>query len=517
MAREGLFAVGCAAVVAAFVSVASAGDKASVPDISTTLRVQTALERGRTLLLQGNAKAAVEELEPQLPFINGSQMYLALLRDAYKAYIRDLKLANQEAAAGIYQHRLAILEPGARPSGLRALGAASPLASPRPATVRANIDHKDETLRLTADQAHQTGRDLLARAETEFEQKHYLEAGELFDKAHRVDPLVTDSSRQRWAYCKLNHVVEALNDHTGTLTALEAETRSALTLAPQLDFGKHLLEEITKRRQEDSSAADETGAIAIRDLGNDADGWHVLETANFRIYHTQSAAFGEQAARIAEHTRATMMKRWFGTTGDAWTPKCDLYLHATAQDYHRTTHAPEASPGHSSFNFDRGNHRLLGRRMDLRCDNPTVLTAVLPHETTHTVLASGFDAPVPRWADEGMAVLSEPRPQIERHLQQLPRLRQEHALFSMAQLLQMNEYPPNYVASFYAQGVSVVEYLTSLKGPRVFGQFLREGMEHGYEPALRRYYGMQSLTDLDHRWAEHVFPDLVGHWVAQGR
>jgi tetratricopeptide (TPR) repeat protein len=516
MAREGLFAIGCAAVAAALITTARAADPPSAPDVSTTLRVQTAMERGRTLLEQGNAKAAIEALEPQLPFINGSQMYLALLRDAYKAHIRDLKLANQATAASIYQHRLSILEPGARPSGLRSPAPLSTLAQPKPATVRANIDHKDDALHLTGREAHQRGQELVAKAETEFEQKHYPEAGRLFQQAYQADPHAIESSRPRWGYCKLNHVVEELNDHSAAYGALEAETKSALTLAPQLEFGHHLLKEIAKRRKQADLASNASASVSIRDLGTNADGWRVLETENFRIFHTQSAAFGEEAARIAEHTRATMLKRWFGTVGDPWNPKCDLFLHATAQDYHRNTHAPEASPGHSSFNFDRSTHRLAGRRMDLRCDNPTVLTAVLPHETTHVVLASSFDAPVPRWADEGMAVLSEPSAQINRHLQQLPHLRQVHSLFSMAQLLQMNDYPPNYVASFYAQGVSVVDYLAGLKGPRVFAQFLREGMSHGYEPALKRYYGIESFTDLDHRWAEHVFPDLVGHWLAQG-
>src|SRR5579884_387293 len=115
MAREGLFVLACAAMVAALsVSIATAADNPRAADVSITLRVQTAMERGRELLLQGNAKSAIEVLEAELPFINGSQNYLALLRDAYRAHIRDLKLANQEAAAQVYQHRLGIIEPGAR-------------------------------------------------------------------------------------------------------------------------------------------------------------------------------------------------------------------------------------------------------------------------------------------------------------------------------------------------------------------------------------------------------------------
>ena len=48
---------------------------------------------------------------------------------------------------------------------------------------------------------------------------------------------------------------------------------------------------------------------------------------------------------------------------------------------------------------------------------------MLPHEATHVVLAGQFgDQPVPRWADEGMAVLTEPRDKIDRHLRNLPAL-----------------------------------------------------------------------------------------------
>ena len=68
--------------------------------------------------------------------------------------------------------------------------------------------------------------------------------------------------------------------------------------------------------------------------------------------------------------------------------------------------------------------------MDLHCDDVNMLVAVLPHETTHTVVAGNFgDQPVPRWADEGMAVLTEPREKIERHLRNLPKYRDDRHCF----------------------------------------------------------------------------------------
>lgn len=53
-----------------------------------------------------------------------------------------------------------------------------------------------------------------------------------------------------------------------------------------------------------------------------------------------------------------------------------------------------------------------------------------------------------------MAVLSEPRDKIERHLRILPQLRQDKQLFTTRQLMQLNDYPdPRHISSFYAERV----------------------------------------------------------------
>ena len=85
------------------------------PDIriSKALSVQTAMHRARVLLVDKNAKLAVELLEEQLPKVNGNTEYLVLLRDAYRAYVKDLQLAGQPALARRYLDRLCILDPNA--------------------------------------------------------------------------------------------------------------------------------------------------------------------------------------------------------------------------------------------------------------------------------------------------------------------------------------------------------------------------------------------------------------------
>jgi hypothetical protein len=206
-----------------------------------------------------------------------------------------------------------------------------------------------------------------------------------------------------------------------------------------------------------------------------------------------------------------MQRKWFGADGEAWSPKCDLYLHATAQDYGRVTGQATNSPGHSRIETDPGTGRVVSRVIHLHCENPgALLSAVLPHEATHAVLAGQFGKqPVPRWADEGMAVLTEPAEKRELHRRNLAKCKGE--LFPVRELMQLADYPPaRRISAFYAQSVSLVDYLCALRGPQVFAQFLRDGLREGYEPALRRHYGIEGFADLQGRWGQHVAADLGG-------
>jgi hypothetical protein len=539
MAMEGLMVLVCAVVGAGPAGAATTADERESA-VTATLAVQTAMQQAREALLHNDCHAAVEVLEGQLSRINGNQAYLALLRDAYRAYVRELRLANRDEAAQVYERRLGILDRGppseasaaqARPmtafqkvlglgqglmGGSRNAPAAPPPAetpAPKPSTVRAHGEDDEDPFRQPALDQRKVAHELLARAEQEFANRHFREAGQLFEQASRADRNLSEGNREQWAYCKLHRVVDQLNqsDAGGPAAAeLESEVRLALTLAPRLDYGRTLLRELESRRGGAPSGAgrpEEPPAqlLAVRHLGRSTAGWAVAETANFRVFHNQSPQLAEQAAQVAERTRWAMQRKWFGANGPDWNPKCELFLHATASDYNRVTGAPGGSPGHSSFHLESG--RVVSRRIDLHCDNPNMLLAVLPHETTHTVLAGNFgDKPVPRWVDEGVAVLTEPRDKVELHLRNLPRHRQERQLFPVSQLMQMNDYPePRAVGPFYAESVSLVEFLASQKEPQVFTQFVREGMRTGYEAALQRYYGYQSFNDLEARWVQHAF------------
>jgi hypothetical protein len=245
-------------------------------------------------------------------------------------------------------------------------------------------------------------------------------------------------------------------------------------------------------------------AITVRHL-EPRDGWQRTDTANFRIYHNQSRALAEQVALLAEETRRDMARRWFGSVPEDWKPRCVITLYANLNDYCRDTGLPPG-PGRSYFRSDNG--RVISRSIDVHCeDTDKMLQAILPHEATHIVLAGQFgEKQIPRWADEGMAVLSEPRERIELHLDGLEQFRRDRLLFSVGQLMQRADYPEQRQAgAFYAQSVSLVEFLAKEKGTRAFTRFLQDAQKNGYEDALKKHYGYGSFADLQRKWSEQAF------------
>jgi hypothetical protein len=286
--------------------------------------------------------------------------------------------------------------------------------------------------------------------------------------------------------------------------------QQALLLAPSkpelAKFGKVLLRQLDQQNNGGGRRPEEAVPVTVKHTPRgERQGWAVAETANFRVYHNQQAEAAEQIARAAEAARLTASRKWFNDSGVPWNPICEIYIYASRKEYLRETRAPMDSPGHTIVESD--GPRIVKRQIHLSGEDKSMLTHVLPHEVTHAVLAGRFDGhPVPRWLDEGMAVLSEPRERVERHLTGLANFRRDGQLFSVRELLTLDDWPsPNRIGAFYAQSVSLVDYLSRLKSPYVVSQFLREAIREGYEKPLERHYGMRDIQVLEQNWQQFAF------------
>ena len=510
------------------------------------LAVQKALLEGQDHFKKGNYQAAVFILEAQIASIDGNKEYLQLLHNAYQGHIRDLQAKGLTEEISKYEKRLQILDSGIT-QGAKS-GTVAPVSKPavvpvavtapasviasalskfvvptkvveQPKTaqdapkVRGKIEdaNEDNPFSFTNTQRYHDARLRLDQAEKEFAGKNFRLASKLYEESYRLEPKVMPQSVERWAYCRLYSVVEAMNQKQNAKLdpQWENEIRVSLSMAPQLQsFGNTLLANIDQRKQEIGATnplQPSAAVVEVKHTGPYQGNWYLAETKNFRVWHHLNQADATQVAKSSEACRVEAAMKWFGAVGNDWTPICEIYLHPTAQEYSKSTGAPVASPGHTTLKTE--GIRVLSRRIDLHTDEANMMTGVLPHETTHVVLAGRMgDQPVPRWADEGMAVLSEPKNRIQKHLDNLPKHARENTLFHVSRLMQMADYPePKLVGPFYAQSVSLVDYLTRLKGPQAFGEFMKDGLKNGYESALSRHYGIQSYNDLNQSWWNNCF------------
>jgi len=450
-----------------------------------------ALNQARQLLTAGDSAKAVQLLEQQLKQAGGDAAYLQLLKEAYTAYLKELQLTNKFETHAIYRKRLAILEK-------------SPTSAQPKEVVRAAAPDDDPFQQAPLNTAN-TGGDALKRAEDLFAAKRYAESRELFFQAGRSGATLSPTQQSQFAYCSMHDVVERMNAGKTSAVVLEKDVRAAIAIAPHNTelgkFGLQVLDEITKRTDLPPAPT----KVNVRHT--EANGWKVAESGNFRVHHRQDQPFAEQILNLAEQARTSAFAKWAGANGNSWKPMCEVFIHPTGNDYAKATQQAVTAPGHSTIKCANG--KVASRRMDLRADEPNLFGGTLPHEVTHVVLGDLFaDMTLPRWADEGMAVLSEPRSQVERYGKTMIRLRQEGKLIPISQIIAGSEYPDaKTITVFYVESVSLVEFMVGLKGPTVFVAFLRDA-KSGFEPALQRHYSLRNVADLQNQWLRATFTEI---------
>jgi hypothetical protein len=174
----------------------------------------------------------------------------------------------------------------------------------------------------------------------------------------------------------------------------------------------------------------------------------------------------------------------------------------------------ERTVGSSLVKVD--GERITKRRIDLVGSQTAYLTAALPHELTHVILKERFrSTPLPRWADEGIAILADTKAKQSRHFDDLKNALVHRTAFRAGSLLLLDDYPRlDQFGTFYGQSASLAEFLVSQKNPRTFLEFIERANTVGYDAALEQYYGIAGVSELDRRWREHLAS--VGRVSAHG-
>jgi hypothetical protein len=211
------------------------------------------------------------------------------------------------------------------------------------------------------------------------------------------------------------------------------------------------------------------------------------QTDNF-VVEAESSSVAGQVARAAERQRKQVAVCWLGRELPDWPEPCAIEVHV----------APGPVRGVSSFTFADGALTGLSMRLDGPLDR--LLQGCLPHELTHVIFAHHFGRPVPRWADEGGAVLSEDDRARRAHERLLPEiLRTPGRAFALRQLLRLSDYPED-VGALYGQGYSVTHFLVESASRKTFLAFVALGMRGDWDRAVRTHYRYKNVEDLERAW-----------------
>jgi len=222
--------------------------------------------------------------------------------------------------------------------------------------------------------------------------------------------------------------------------------------------------------------------------------------ASYRTRHfVVTAATPQIAQAVAEQAevyRRELAIEWLGRELPEWSQPCPIRVQVGQH---------LGAGGATSFMFDRG--RPFGWKMSIQGSYERVMDSVLPHEITHTIFATHFGQPLPRWADEGACTTVEHQSEKSKQHQNLIRFLQTRRGIPFNKMFAMKEYPPD-VLPLYAQGFSVTRYLIQQGGKPHFVNYVAEGLKtNDWTAATRKFYGYRDLSDLQVKW---------NAWVAQG-
>ena len=178
--------------------------------------------------------------------------------------------------------------------------------------------------------------------------------------------------------------------------------------------------------------------------------------------------------------------------------KIKLTIYNNREDYHRQPGIQDWSGGLAKIRGAPGHFdsEILTYRQSLQ-----FLKSTLAHELLHIMLhdMTGYSSLLPLALHEGTAVYFEPSYR-QNYFWSLLRGRLGGAgPLPTEKLLTLSDYPKEQDL-FYAQSLTLVRYLVSLKSHDEYLRFLKTTADKGVAFALKTHYGINDFGRLDERW-----------------
>ena len=249
--------------------------------------------------------------------------------------------------------------------------------------------------------------------------------------------------------------------------------------------------------------------IFVSNVGEAVFGQQMYQTVteNF-VVNAPDPQLARRAATLAEGYRASLSQEWLGYEIETWQQRCPITIEI----------GPHAG-GETSFGFVGGSRDNSVRavpidwKMNIFGPPDRVLDAVLPHEITHTIFATHFGRPLPRWADEGACTTVEHESERAKNHQLLMQFltAKPSRGIPFNRMFTMKQYPHD-ILPLYAQGHSLAKFLIGKKDKRHFVNYIEAGLEleQGrssvavWNRVTKEFYKYENLSDLQIAWQSWV-------------
>jgi hypothetical protein len=209
------------------------------------------------------------------------------------------------------------------------------------------------------------------------------------------------------------------------------------------------------------------------------------------IVTAPTAQLAQEVSAAAEAYRRDLAIEWLGHELPEWRDICPI-----------TVKLDPGAGGATSFIFQGGFPTQW--TMQIQGTRERILDSVLPHEITHTIFATHFGRPLPRWADEGGSTTVEHASEKTKQDNLLIRFLTTDRGIAFNDMYKMKEYPRD-ILPLYSQGYSLARYFIEQGGKRKFVEYVGEGMAtNNWTATTRKYYGFNSLSDLQVTWVDWV-------------
>ncbi|MEX0716950.1 MAG: hypothetical protein WD066_10195 [Planctomycetaceae bacterium] len=214
-----------------------------------------------------------------------------------------------------------------------------------------------------------------------------------------------------------------------------------------------------------------------------------FDSPNFTV-HAPTAEIAARVAEAAEESRKTIAEDWLGREVDVWPERCEVFV------------TPEGRRPDGVTTFRARYGAGTGLRIDLSGPMERILDSVLPHEMTHAILASHFKAPLPRWADEGAATLSEVETQRHRQSLIVREIVDGRHRIPLRELLSLRDYPhqPHDKMTLYCIGFSLSDFLVQSGGKPRYVEFLESSQQKDWDDCLKSFYGFENVEAFEAGW-----------------